>query len=134
MTKSTHPALAQAPKTTREALERALNYAKTHELAKYHYVNYNGDCCIIGQFFTPEQRKLIRTTDTPSGSLNEKDVFELAGRIGKKNLKAMTGLTVKQAAALQFQNDNTSKEMLIFNIERVLSGQTNTITGEVFTL
>lgn len=128
MTNAIHPALAQAPKSTREALERALNYVKTKTVAKSQYVDRNGNFCIIGQFFTPEQIERIKCTRDKDGLLNDLWVHSLANSFGKKNIEAMTGLTIAQANSLQYQNDNFSKEELIFKIESVLLGEAKTLT------
>lgn len=132
----THPALEQAPKSLREALERIVAYAKKNGLKQLVYAdNFTGRCCAIGQFFTPEQIQEIKDAKNRDGnSLNGERIDAVVKRFGEKNIEAMTGMTVEQATAIQIVNDNIGEEKLIGGIQAILKSGYGYIYGVKFDL
>ena len=121
MTTSVHPALANVPKSTKEALQRILDHAQSHKLARQKYIDKQGNCCAIGLFFTKEQK--LEIMKSKSNGLN---VEMLSSHFGRENIEAMTGLTLHQADAIQYYNDHAPfrfvkaiKELVTGKIERL---------------
>lgn len=96
-----HPAVQQAPKTLREALERAaafLNSDRAQPPGTCLYRDGSGKNCIIGSFFTDAQ---LDDIVTGTESFNRADVPRLAKAVGEWNIELMTGMTRQKAEALQ---------------------------------
>jgi len=125
MTNKQHPALEQAPKNLREALERIRDYAKENPvLPACMYQGRSGLRRIIGQFFTQAQLDYIKAHKDKDGiSLNHTTVRGMAVAIGKENIEAMTGMTVEQAHALQYQFDNFPRLEFLKRLDAVLRGE-----------
>lgn len=123
------PALDQAPKTLRAALKRALAYAKKNNLSTCMYRNAVGNPCIVGQFFTGEQ-----IDEIVAAGHNGMSVFSVASKFGRKNIQAMTGMSVDQAEALQRLNDKLGKTRLIEEISAVLKTGNGVIFNTHFDL
>jgi hypothetical protein len=119
-----HPALEQAPKTLRQALERIVAYGEKNEMAFRQYLDDEGCHCAIGQFFTPAQLAEIRKTPVLGldATLNSRRVEKLAEVFGKQNIEAMTGMNLAQAKTIQYLNDFAHSELLPA-IRAVLNGE-----------
>lgn len=96
--------------TREQSLKKILAYAKNPKtrFASGYYTNGSGDYCAVGTLFSKEQ---IR--DIISRRLNDSNIQELAymlsgtdkTRIGKKNIEAVTGLSLQELKVIQRAND-----------------------------
>ena len=129
MTTQQHPALHAAPKTLRESLERALAFLKENKGGYAKYENSCGDPCLIGSYFTPEQRQWIIKED-----INSECIYQAVKVIGEHNLKAMTGMSTDQCSVLQNHFDCKNVPELIECIQDVLLGKRVSIEGTYFIL
>lgn len=125
MTK-THPALSGTPKTLREALTRALAFAeKAKNYGSCCYQSKNGNTCIIGSFFTSEQRR-----DIAKRGLNGSSALSLSEKLGSNNIRAMTGMSIEQTRVLQSMFDKRhGKVQLVENLKLILEDGSGTFLG-----
>lgn len=97
--------------TREQSLKKILAYAKNPKtrFASRYYTNGSGNHCAVGTLFSKEQIQ-----DIISRRLNGADIEELAftvsgtdkTRIGKKNIEAVTGLTLRELTIIQRANDH----------------------------
>ena len=126
MTKVT---IKNAPKTLRDSLKRALTFIKKKKSVKNIYSDNLGNSCLIGSYFTPEQREWIKTKD-----LNESNIAHVSQKIGRRNLLAMTGMNADQCSVLQNDFDSGDSNFLFASIKGVLAGDRDKISGVRFKL
>jgi len=124
-----HPAVAVAPKTLREALERIVENAKKSKNLVRKYKSATGPMCAIGHFFTDEQLAEIK-----EGRLNGSSLSSVAQAFGSDNIEFMTGLTFRQAEAVQQLNDFLGPRKVCIEIERILNEGVGNIYGVSFDL
>lgn len=96
--------------TREQSLKKILTYAKNPKtrFASGCYINGLGNYCAVGTLFSKAQIQ-----DIISRRLNCADIEELAfiisgtdkTRIGKKNIEAVTGLTLQELRVIQRAND-----------------------------
>lgn len=92
-----------------------------------NYQYPSGNHCAVGCLFSEAQLKLITQEDEFQSSMNEEHIGSLAAAFGKKNIEAVTGMTVEELTAIQKAHDNeltsfgTQKERLEKAIEAVVS-------------
>jgi len=118
-----------APKTLRESLERAITYMETHRGSTGRYEDDRGCPCLIGSYFSKEQRKWIIDE-----GINGHKMYSAVHQIGHGNLLALTAMDVEQCSLLQLYFDCDHSERLIEMIQEVLDGKTEQIKGTKFVL
>jgi len=129
MTTQHHPALNKAPKNLKESLERALTFMITHKGGAARYEDDKGCPCLIGSYFTPEQRQWIIAK-----GYNDYQTVSLVHEIGHQNLTAMTGMNTNQCWILQTFYDSHQVVRLTGMIQEILDGKTEYIQCVHFTL
>ena len=121
--------IKNAPKTLKSSLKRAVAFLEKTKRGNAVYTDKNFNTCLIGSYFTPEQREWINKK-----GLNRKAIDTVEKKIGTKNLLAMTGMDVDQCFVLQDEFDMGNGEKLLINIKQILSGQRTSIIGVEFKL
>jgi len=124
-----HPAVAVAPKTLREALERIVENARKSKNLVRQYKSATGAMCAIGHFFTDEQ--LTEIKDKKANGFNIARIVEV---FGSNNIEFMTGLTKHQAEAVQQLNDFLGPRKVCIEIGRILNEGVGNIYGVSFDL
>jgi len=119
--------IENAPKTLKESLERAVVFLKLKPKGDSLYQNFDGNPCLIGSYFTPEQLKWIRMKN-----MNKEPITSLYCEVGEKNLTAMTSMTLDQCTVLQQLYDSGNGPLLQSAISTVLKGKKKTIEGISF--
>jgi hypothetical protein len=117
-----HPALRDAPQSTKEALLQILHQYEDQNnyLCRGSLHNAeSGSTCAIGAFFTGAQLDWMSRYEDDRGTLIAADVDTLVQNIGFHNFFAMTCLTVIQAKAIQKLNIQ-DPDVLIEAIRKVL--------------
>jgi len=126
MTKVT---IKNAPKTLRASLKRAVTFLERNQSSNAMYEDERGCPCLIGSFFTIEQRKWLKEK-----RLNRKTIDTVEKKIGTKNLLAMTGMNMHQCFVLQDRFDMGFGDSLLTNIKAALVGQNVSIDDVEFKL
>lgn len=125
-----HPAVAAAPKTLREAVERIV---ATHDAGKLGRMAYRlmDQFCAIGCLLTPEQHDHIA-----SWSMNTYSAHNLDHAVGQDNLDFMTCMTPHQRRVIQLRNDisASSQKNLILDLRLLLKDGWRKIGGIIFDL
>ena len=98
---------ATNPRTLRESFVIIAAAAKRGRLTHGTISNDEGNYCAIGSLLTPKQRKWLR-----DNGYEDNDSDELAKVIGKKNLKAMTGMSLDQIYSMMLVNDDFYRSYL----------------------
>jgi len=122
-------ALDGAPKTLKESLERAITFMETHQGGVGRYEDSKGCPCLIGSYFSKEQRAWIIDE-----GINGYKMYSAVHRIGHGNLLALTSMNVDQCSLLQLYYDCDHSERLIEMIQAILDGKTEQIKGTKFIL
>jgi len=121
--------IKNTPKTLKESLKRAVAFLEENKSGWPMYEDRQGCPCLIGSYFTKEQRKWIKDE-----SLNGSSVAVLETKIGTENLLAMTGMNVNQCRILQQSFDRGRGVNLLESIKHVLAGKSVSIGTEMFQL
>ena len=121
--------LINAPKTLKESLERALTFMKENTGSYGEYENYQGCPCLIGSYFTRDQRKWIIAE-----YINDEAIYKAVRKIGHKNLLDLTAMDVNQCYVMQSYFDTGRRHELTRMIQEILDGKTEQINGIKFTL
>ena len=98
---------AKNPRTLFEALTIIHNKFKAGHLVKlfYHHPNNQKLTCPIGALLTQPQLDDLRKRD-----LNDKRIDFVNVRIGTNNIKAMTGMNIRQLKAIQSAMDDSNSK------------------------
>lgn len=126
MPKTIHPALANAPKTPLEAINRIRAYAKTRTFANAVYQDEKGNLCAIGLFFTQAQLDDIKAQRLNQVAIGKSPRKPFVGSlpnvhlaIGKKNIEAMTGLPIAICCSIQDTLDLSGRTALLEYLDRL---------------
>jgi len=121
--------IENAPKTLKESLERAVVFLKESTGSYGEYENYQGCPCLIGSYFSKEQRAWIIQED-----INDEPICKAVRKIGHKNLLDLTAMNAEQCYVMQSCFDTGRRHELTRMIQEVLKGDRAVIRGIEFTL
>jgi len=121
--------IENAPKTLKESLERAVAFLEENEISSSVYENDAGCPCLIGSYFTPQQRAWIIDEN-----LNDLHIYKVVKKIGHQNLTAMTAMSHEQCSVLQHKFDSGRGDRLQTKILDILAAKKGTISGIEFKL